>query len=253
MVTKKVPDGKIFYECEKCQYITLRKSQYDRHIETKKHKNGNPMVTKKVPDSEKNHKKIINDNINDNKINEEKYEKNHKNKKVPDGFSNNICHEIDTIEDKDYYNYFNSQNIKEKKGSAAYMCSCGNEYKYKSGLARHKKICNFEFTNKKQNSEENNSNLENLVVQLLTENNQIKNSLIKENQELRQQINELIPRIGNNNNTYNTSQKFNVNLFLNEKCKDAMSIEQFVHNIEISLKNLLTTKSKGIGIGLSGN
>ena len=115
MVTKKVPDGKIFYECEKCQYITLRKSQYDRHMETKKHKNGNPMVTKKVPDGEKNHKKIINDMKTDNNLVEEKHEKNDKNKKVPDEFSNNICHEIDTIYDDEYYNYINLQKYHEKK------------------------------------------------------------------------------------------------------------------------------------------
>ena len=53
----------------------------------------------------------------------------------------------------------------------------------------------------------------------------------------------MIPKIGNNNNTI--KQKYNINVFLNEKCKDALTIDKFVEGIEISLKNLLTTKDKG--------
>ena len=54
-----------------------------------------------------------------------------------------------------------------------------------------------------------------------------------------------------NNNTINTKNKFNINVFLNEKCKDAISIDQFIEGIEISLKNLLTTKDKGQSEGIS--
>ena len=108
------------------------------------------------------------------------------------------------------------------------------------------------------NNEISRSNsLEKLVVQLMTENNDIKNNLLRENIELRKKLDEkdsqlieLIPKIGNvTNNTINN--KLNINLFLNEKCKDAMTIDEFVSNVEISIKNLLTTKSRGIGIGLS--
>ena len=53
------------------------------------------------------------------------------------------------------------------------------------------------------------------------------------------------------NTTNNVKQKFNINLFLNEKCKDALSIEQFIEKIEISMKNLLTTLDKGSVEGIS--
>ena len=93
----------------------------------------------------------------------------------------------------------------------------------------------------KAHLDDNQNNLENLVVQLITENNEIKNTLLRENQELRQQIGELIPKIGNNNTVNNTvNNKFNINVFLNEKCKDAITMTDFVHQIEISLKNLPT-------------
>ena len=73
--------------------------------------------------------------------------------------------------------------------------------------------------------------------------------LINENQELRKTITEMIPKMGNNNN--NLKQKFNINVFLNEKCKDALSMDEFIDKIEISIKNLLTTKEKGQTQGIS--
>ena len=150
-----------------------------------------------------------------------------------------------------------SKNVQEKK----WCCDCGKKYIYDSGYYRHKKTCNFKQEDKEicqviENNENlivnNQSNLENLVVQLITENNEIKNTLLKENQELRQQISELIPKVGNNNTINNNNNNhFNINLFLNEKCKDAISIQEFVKNIEVSLKNLLTTKNKGITFGIN--
>lgn len=144
-----------------------------------------------------------------------------------------------------------------------FECMCGKKYKYKQGLSNHKKKCNIE-NNDEINNENTNvifeskNNLENLVVQLISENNEIKNTLIRENQELKQQLieqsnhlTEILPKIGNTTNITNNNQKLNINVFLNEKCKDAITMKDFVEQIEISLKNLLTTKDKGLGIGLS--
>ena len=65
----------------------------------------------------------------------------------------------------------------------------------------------------------------------------------------------MIPNIGNNNNNNNNNtnvkQKFNINVFLNEKCKDALSMDEFIDKIEVSMKNLLTTKEKGQVYGIS--
>jgi len=65
-----------------------------------------------------------------------------------------------------------------------------------------------------------------------------------------QQISELIPKVGNTINS-NNKQKFNINVFLNEKCKDAISMDEFIDKIEISMKNLLITKEKGQTQGIS--
>ena len=133
-------------------------------------------------------------------------------------------------------------NDKSGVENKKYICECGREYKYRQGLYNHRKTCKGE---KKENiiiQGENKDEMKQLVFKL-----------ISENQELKKQISELIPRVGNNNNnnTINNKQKFNINVFLNEKCKDALSMDEFIDKIEVSMKNLLTTKEKGQVYGIS--
>ena len=58
----------------------------------------------------------------------------------------------------------------------------------------------------------------------------------------------IIPKIGNNNTV---KQRFNINVFLNEKCRDAISMDEFIAKIEVSMKDLITTREKGLSEGLS--
>ena len=129
-----------------------------------------------------------------------------------------------------------------------FVCNCGKQYKHRQSLFNHKKKCQSE-NNIQCTVIENtdNKNLENLVVHLMQENTEIK-EIVKKQQ---QQILELIPKVGNTTNNTINNNKFNINLFLNEKCKDAISMNEFIQQIQISLKNLLTTREKGLGIGLS--
>tara|TARA_Y100000591_G_scaffold331024_1_gene363647 strand:- start:1379 stop:2245 length:867 start_codon:yes stop_codon:yes gene_type:complete len=135
-------------------------------------------------------------------------------------------------------NKITSKNIKANMDSE-FTCLCGKQYKHVSSLSKHKKICNY--------NSENREDFKDMVMKLMTENQEIK----KENQLLISQITELIPKIGDTNSHNNIKQRFNINVFLNEKCKDALSIDQFIEKIEISMKNLLTTKDKGLSEGLS--
>ena len=137
-----------------------------------------------------------------------------------------------------------------------YICICGKNYKHKQSLNRHKEKCVFIPNNEnnilnQKNLSNNNEDLKGLVFKLINENNEIKNTIIKENEQLRAQVSELIPKIGNNNTHINNNQKFNIQVFLNEKCKDAININDFVKSIEISLEQLNFTKNKGLTEGLS--
>ena len=130
-----------------------------------------------------------------------------------------------------------------------YKCHCGKEYKHSSSLCYHKKKCDYKYNHVseiKMTEKNDSSELKNMLLQV-----------IQENKDLQKTILNLVPQIGNNNNnitnnnTVNNKHKFNINVFLNEKCKDAISIDQFIDKIEVSMKNLLTTKDKGLGEGLS--
>ena len=68
------------------------------------------------------------------------------------------------------------------------------------------------------------------------------------------QIGELIPMVGNTttvNNTNNTNNKFNINIFLNEQCHNAINMNDFIKQINISLEDLDITKNQGLTEGLS--
>jgi hypothetical protein len=135
----------------------------------------------------------------------------------------------------------NDNNL-EQKVPNEFICECGKKYNYLSGLSRHRKTCKRE---KKETSIiENEENVDYKSMFL---------EMINENKELRKTITEMIPKMGNNNNNNNTNvkQKFNINVFLNEKCKDAISMDEFIDKIEVSMKNLLTTKEKGQVYGIS--
>ena len=58
---------------------------------------------------------------------------------------------------------------------------------------------------------------------------------------------EIIPKIGN---VTNNNNHFNLNFFLNEQCKDAISISQFVESVQVTMQNLMTTCHNGLGSGL---
>jgi len=146
------------------------------------------------------------------------------------------------------------KDIKEIK---EYVCKkCEKKYKTHSGLWKHEKYCNYNKEQEIIECGENKDELKSLIIKIMTDSSEKMNFLMNENKELRnqlkeqnQQITELIPKVGNNNN--NLKQKFNINVFLNEKCKDALSMDEFIDKIEISMKNLLTTKEKGQAEGIS--
>ena len=122
---------------------------------------------------------------------------------------------------------------------------CNKNFMNRSGLWKHKKKCQIINNNETKIIEDNNKDdMKELVLKL-----------INQNSELQKTIHEMIPNIGNNNNNNNNNtnikQKFNINVFLNEKCKDALSMDEFIDKIEVSMKNLLTTKEKGQVYGIS--
>jgi hypothetical protein len=76
--------------------------------------------------------------------------------------------------------------------------------------------------------------------------------LLNQNKELMNTIREMTPRIGNNNVVNNTNNtQFNLNMFLNEECKDAIKLSDFVKSLNITVADLEFTKNNGIIEGVS--
>jgi len=149
-----------------------------------------------------------------------------------------------------------------------FECVCGNSYKHRQGLSRHKKSCKYieekkteETTNGQNNGGVNND----IVVQLMQQNQNLQNivvPLVKQMSTQQQQSNdlqdlvikEIIPKIGNNNNNNNcnnTTNKFNLSIYLNEKCKDAIPLVDFIDNLNITDNDYDTTRTEGIVNGLT--
>jgi hypothetical protein len=218
MNTKKCEKGGNQFKCEKCDYNACDKYNLNRHLLTLKHI------------------KHVNHTKNEaNEANEAKKRKNEANHIIEKNDMNEII---------------------------SYGCSaCERKYKHKNNLYAHKKKCTYINNNINNEKHKNieianngiNNFMQNLFVQLIQENKEFKNMLI-ENQK---QVTTLIPKIGNNNNNNNTinntqnNNKFNINVFLNEQCKDAMSMNEFIDSIEISMQDLIKTKDEGFASGIS--
>jgi hypothetical protein len=121
-----------------------------------------------------------------------------------------------------------------------YVCVCGKNYKYQSGLCAHKKKCIGFFEQDEIEEEKGNSDfkmLAELFKQQMNENKELKELLLEQNKqiiELSKEKNTII----NNTTTNNNNNQFNLQFFLNEQCKDALNIGDFVEQITLQLSDL---------------
>ena len=168
------------FVCENCNYSTFKKSDYEKHLRTQKHKN-----------------RVL---------------------------------EI-------------SGNEKVAKVAEKLICpKCERVFKSNSGLWKHNQIC-LQTAKDTETSASQNAILE----------------VVKKQQDqisqLTDAIKDIAPKLGNNNttnsnNTNNTNQ-FNINVFLNEDCKNAINMSDFIKSIEVSLEQLDLTKTKGLEKGIT--
>jgi len=166
-----------FY-CKICDYSTVRKSNYDEHLLTAKHK-----------------KTTV----------------------------SNLCQPSSSKNQQ--FTKFQCQN-------------CNKEYKDKSGLWRHNKKC------LKQNIEIQKDDKDDLIMMLIKDNSELKNMMMK------------VIENGTHNTTTTThtnshNKAFNLNFFLNETCKNAMNIMDFVDSIKLQLSDLERVGEFGFVDGIS--
>ena len=143
-------------------------------------------------------------------------------------------------------NILATENGKNGKNEVNYCCeNCGKEYNDRSGLWRHKKKCKTKeycYTETKEIKKDEITDKEIMLA------------LIKDNTEIKNMIMEVIKNGTHNTNTTHTNshnKAFNLNFFLNETCKDAMNIMDFVDSIKLQLSDLERVGELGYVEGIS--
>ena len=177
--------GPNFY-CEKCNTKCCRKKEWDRHLSTRKHKNGE--------------------------------------KSTKTG-------EIATF-----------------VNASKYVCHCKKVYNDRSGLWRHKQKCSAE--NGGEITPDDKNIDKDMFFSLLQQNNEFKNVILEQSKQIMELAKNNNNSITNNINTTNNN-KFNMNFFLNEQCKDALDIMDFVNSLKVQLTDLENTGKVGYVKGIS--
>ena len=141
---------------------------------------------------------------------------------------------------------------KVPKSSVKFVCVCGKEYKYRQGLYTHRKNCKLPNEKKQEiNEEQINDNeikmLTNVVLDVIKHNQE----LTHQNQELTNKLFDMCKNNVPNTNINSHNKTFNLNLFLNEQCKDAMNIMDFVDSLKIQLSDLESVGKLGFVEGIS--
>ena len=157
-------------------------------------------------------------------------------------------------------------------------CKCGKIYKERTGLWKHKQKCDYNTNHDNQICEEENNiinkplttdsseitHLTKLVIKLMTSNDEIQkqninlhkqnNDLQKKTIELQEKMIEVCKNSKNSNTTINNnnSKTFNMQVFLNEQCKDAMNIMDFVNSMTLEFSDLESVGKLGYVEGISG-
>ncbi len=149
--------------------------------------------------------------------------------------------------------------VKAKKSTTGiFEClECGKIYKYASGLYRHKKICKpvnsqieYDIDPEKESLKKEVEDLKQMMKLFMGNTIKKQNQVLehqKKQEEYAKYLKEVVPTLGNttNNNT------MNINIYLNEHCKNAMNLTDFVENVKVSLEDLLYTKNHGYVKGIS--
>ncbi len=174
-----------------------------------------------------------------------------KSPKVAKGFYCKMC-DYATCKLSDYTKHLSTEKHKKHENDskmvvndseksqkvANYTCECGKIYKYDSGYYRHKKMCQ----------------LSQIKTDELTDKNLIL-MLINQNKELMEIVKNGTNNVIYNNNNHNSvnshNKTFNLQVFLNETCKDAMNISDFIESVQLQVSDLENVGKLGYIEGIS--
>jgi hypothetical protein len=204
MTTESSQKNETKFFCEKCDYITCKKCNYDKHLLSSKHEN--------------------------------------------------------------------RSNNNQKVAKSSHECNiCNKCFNDRAGLWRHKKKCSIinqhdEIPLQPSSVMPSHSSSDDmqmtLILELVKQNQEFKDMLMQQSNQMMEQnktmievaknsqVNNTINNISNSNNNSN-NKTFNLQFFLNETCKDAMNMKDFIKSLELSLPELEKMGELGFAEGMS--
>jgi hypothetical protein len=144
-----------------------------------------------------------------------------------------------------------------------HICICGKQYRQIQGLSRHRRYCTYTDTDdvpsiESNKKEEYHFDLKEMFIESMQQNKELHNTVLTLQEQMsiqQQQIAEMIPKVGNTinntNNITNNNNQFNLNFFLNEQCKDAIPLIDFVKSLQYDFDQLEYTGKHGFVEGVS--
>ena len=173
-----------------------------------------------------------------------------KSSKIPESFICELCN-YNTMSCKDYNKHLSTAKHKSRtflnQSSTkipSFICECGKSYKARNSLWYHKKKCTYNATNNLSSNHINNEEDKDFKID-----KEFVMSILKQNNDLQTQVMELLKN--GTHNTTNNNKTFNLNFFLNETCKNAMNIMDFVDSIQLQLTDLERMGEIGYVNGMS--
>lgn len=136
-------------------------------------------------------------------------------------------------------------------------CKCGRQYKHEQSLRRHQSQCSVALGDGEgpgqgeavddgpKHVAQECAELRTIVASLLKQNQEV----ISENSEMRNLVRDMLPKMGGGNTTINN--RFNINVFLNTECKDAVNLMDFVKELPIDAASLSLTQRDGYAAGIT--
>jgi hypothetical protein len=249
------------YKCEYCEYECEQKKHFQQHISTRKH---HEMVTLIEMMNEYKEKVIENVKFSSEKIEKTSSKKTLENTSLENTSLENTSENMSQITDS------------EKK---EYKCiACGNIYKNMSGLCKHRHICKKKILQKIQQTDAVSKTIHNeceddivesfaeptelmstvipekekdeIIIQLLKDNESMKTFMKEQNNMLKEMMRQIntngVSGSSTITTTNNIKQKFNINIFLNEQCKDAINMGDFIKSLKITFHDLEITRDKSL-------
>ena len=136
------------------------------------------------------------------------------------------------------------------KVAQIYQCECGKAYKYDSGYYRHKKKCEKENNYVCKDISEKPPDKE-MIILLIKQNTEFQQMLLEQSKTIIELSKNTSITNNTTNNTNSHNKSFNLNMFLNETCKDAMNINDFVDSLQLQLSDLEKVGEVGYIEGIS--